>query len=205
MSAIIRGGLSGVDADVDTSRNVLVTDGLPAHPTAGGFYSVAGGPAGIVAATLASDTSLMAMRFSASSTRKAYLTKLRFVMSPATLGAAGGVAGSIGLQRFTTAAPSGGTSRTPNELNEPLATATDMTYVQDFASALTVTSVVFGAEVSRSRIPLFVSSAGWFEWIFEPPYPVVLYAGDGLALRTRVVMPATQTWVFDYSAYWYEK
>jgi len=205
MSAIIRGGTSAVDADVDSNKNLQVTEGLPAHPAAGGFYTVCGGPAGIVAAGLAADVSLFAMRFAAGSTRKAYVTKFRFVMSPATLGAAAGVAGSIGLQRFTAATPSGGTARTANELAEVLATATDMTSIQDLATALTVTSVVFGTEIARSRVPVFVASAGWFEWIFEPLHPVVLNAGDGIALRTRVAMAATQTWVFDYTCHWYEK
>lgn len=204
MSAIIRGGVSGVDADVSANRGLGVSEILPAHPAAGGFYTVCGGPAGVVAAGLATDTALVAMRFSAGSTRRAFLTKFRFIMSPATLGAAAGVAGSIGLQRFTTATPSGGTARTPNENSEVLAPASDMTSVQDLASALTVTSVVFGAEVARTRVPLFVASAGWFEWIFEPAYPIVLVPGDGLALRTRVALAATQTWVFDYTAHWFE-
>ncbi len=204
MSAIIRGGTSAVDADVDANKNILTASKFPAHPTAGGYYTVCGGPTGIVAAGLAADTSLMAMRFSASSTRKAYITHFKFTMSPATLGAAAGVAGSIGLQRFTTATPSGGTARTANEQNEPLATATDMTSIQDLASALTVTSVVFGSYVASTRVPLFVSSAGWYEWDFAPIYPVVLAAGDGLVLRTIVALAATQTWVFNYTVQWFE-
>lgn len=197
-------GNSGVVTDVDANRNIYTREGIPSVAVAGGHYTVCGGPTGIVAAALVIDTSLMAMRFSASSTRKAYLTKFRFIMSPATLGAAAGVAGSIGLQRFTTATPSGGTARTPCELNEA-STATDMTSVQDLASALTMTSVVFGTEAGRSRVPLFVSSAGSFEWIFEPSQPLVFVAGDGLALRTRVQLAATQTWVFDYTAHWFEQ
>lgn len=204
MSAVVRGGTSGLDADVDANKGLMIVQNLPAHPAAGGWYTVCGGPAGIVAAGLASDTSLVAMRFSASSTRKAFLHKFRFVMSPATLGAAAGVAGSIGLQRFTTATPSGGTARTANEQNEPLAAATDMTSIQDLASALTMTSVVFGAEIARFRVPLFVANAGGFEIVFEPVYPVVLVPGDGIVLRTRVALAATQTWVFDWTAHWYE-
>lgn len=203
MSAIIRGGTSGLDANVDANKGLLVAENIPAHPAAGGYYTVCGGPAGIVAAALATDTVLMAMRFSASSTRKAYINKVRFHMSVATVGASAGVAGAIGLQRFTAATPSGGTSRTANEQNEPLTTATDMTSIQDLASALTVTSVVFGTEVSWTRIPLFTTGGG-FEWIYEPFYPTVLAAGDGLALRTRVQMAATQTWVFAYTVHWYE-
>lgn len=192
-------------AAVDGNNNLSTSEGLPSHPVAGGFYTAAGGPAAIVAAALVIDTSLMAMRFSASSTRKAYLTKFRWCMSPATLGAAAGVAGAIGLQRFTAATPSGGTARTANEQNEPLATATDMTSIQDLNSALTVTSVVFGTVVARTRVPLFVANAGGFEWIYEPLYPTVLQPGDGLVLRTTVQLAATQTWVYDWTAHWFEK
>lgn len=202
---LITGTAASQEVVIDTNGNLQVVDGLPQHPAAGGFYTVCGGPAGIVAAGLASDTSLMAARFAAGSTRKAYVTKFRFVMTPATLGAAAGVAGSIGLQRFTTATPTGGTARTPNEQNEPLATATDMTSVQDLATALTVTSVVFGNEIARTRVPLFVANAGGFEWIYEPLYPTVLQPGDGIVLRTRVALAATQTWVFDYTMHWFEK
>ncbi len=192
-------------AEVDKNKNLQVSEGIPEHPAAGGYYTVTGGPTGIVAAALATDTSLVAFRFAAASTRRAYLTKFHFVMSPATLGAAAGVAGVIGLQRFTTATPSAGTARTPNELNEPLATATDMTSIQDLASALTMTSVVFGAEIAWWRIPLFVASAGWMEHIWKPKYPLVLTPGDGFCLRTRVQLAATQTWVYSYHAEWMEK
>jgi hypothetical protein len=205
MAVKLIGAVSGVEAEVDALRNLMVSEGLPAHPAAGGFYTVGGGPAAIVAAALATDVSLVSMRFAAGSIRRAYLTKFRFIMSPATLGAAAGVAGAIGLQRITTATPSGGTARTPNRMSQTEGSATDMTDVRDSNAALTVTSVVFGTEIARSRVPLFVTSAGWFEWIFEPLYPVVLLPGDGIVLRTRVAMAATQTWVFDYTAHWFEK
>jgi len=191
-------------AEVDANKNLQMYEALPAHPAAGGFYTVCGGPAAIVAAALAADVSLMTMRFAAGSTRRAFLSKFRFVMSPATLGAAAGVAGQIALQRFTAATPTGGVARTPQEQSEALATATDMTDVRDNNAALTVTSVVFGAEIARTLVPLFVASAGWFEWIYEPQYPTVLTPGDGIALRTRVALAATQTWVFAWTAHWRE-
>lgn len=203
--AVLQDAVSAVKATIDANGNLSVAEGLPPQPTAGGYYTAAGGPAGIVAAALATDTSLVAFRFAAGSTRKAYLTKFRLSITPATLGASAGVSGSLGLQRITAAAPSGGTVRTANEQNEPLNTATDMTTIQDLASALTVTSVVFGNEIARCRVPLFVASGGAFEWIYEPSYPTVLQPGDGFVLRSRVAMAATQTWVFDYTAHWYEK
>ncbi|WP_333674845.1 hypothetical protein [Glutamicibacter sp.] len=201
--AVIQAGASTNLADVDANLNLKVDAGLPALPSTGGYYTVSGGTSAVVAVSLATDTSLMSMRFS-SATRKAYLYKYRLIIAVATVGTSALVAGSIGLQRFTAATPTGGTARTPQENNET-ATATEMTDVRDNNAALTVTSVVFGAEIGRTILPLFISGgAMWFEWIFEPIYPIVLANGDGIVLRTRVVMPATQTWLFAYTAHWKE-
>jgi hypothetical protein len=202
---LITGTAASAEALIDANGNIYVTDGLPEHPAAGGYYTCCGGPTGIVAAGLAADVNLMTARFSAGSSRRAYVTKYRFIMSPATLGAAAGVAGQIALQRFATATPTGGTARTPNEQHEAEATATDMTDIRDQATALTVTSVTFGTEIARTVVPLFVASAGSFEWIYEPNYPTVLTPGDGITLRTRVALAATQTWVFSWTMHWYEK
>lgn len=202
--AVIQSGASTDLATVDSNKNIQTAEGLPAHPAAGGFYSVAGQTSAIVAATLAASTPLATMRFSASSTRKAYVQRMRLIITPATVGTSALVAGTLGLQRFTAATPTGGTARTPQEFNEPLATATDMTDVRDSNAALTVTSVVFGALVAVSLVPLF-TTGGSMEWIVEPPYPIVLQPGDGLSLRTVIVMPATQTWMYSYNFYWYEK
>lgn len=205
MAIKIVGAVSAVEADVDSNRNLKVTEGLPAHPSAGGWYSVAGGPAGIVAAGLAADTSLVALRFSTGSTRKAQVSKFTILICGATIGVSAGVGGAIGLQRFTAATPSGGTARTVNEMNPALDSTSDMTSVQDLASALTMTSVVFGTEVAWTRVPLFINGAMWYEWTFEPKYPIVLTAGDGLVLRTRVALAATQTWVYAWTCTWKEE
>lgn len=201
---LITGTAASSEAFIDANGVLRTAESLPEHPAAGGFYTCCGGPTAVVAAALATDTNLMTARFSAGSSRKAYVTKYRFVMTPATLGAAAGVAGQIGLQRFTTATPTGGTARTPNEQHEAEATATDMTDIRDSNAALTVTSVVFGNELARTVVPLFVANAGGFEWIYEPNYPTVLVPGDGITLRTRVALAATQTWVFAWTMHWYE-
>jgi hypothetical protein len=182
-----------------------VTPGLPPHPAAGGFYSVAGGLTAVIAASLASNTTLMAMRLDSVSSRKAYIERIRVLMSIVTVGTSALVPGILGLQRFSTATPTLGTARTPNKMNVPLASESDMTDIRDNNAALTVTSVVFGTLVAESRVPIVISGAtSYLEWVFEPPYPVVLQPGDGLCLRTQSAMPATQTWLFDYNAYWHE-
>jgi hypothetical protein len=207
--AIIEGATSGNLAEVDTLLQQKVVPGFPAVLAAGGHYTVAGQTSAIVAAALAANTTLMAMRLNPASSRKAYVDKVRVCFSVATPGAAGGVAGTLGLQRFNTATPSGGTSRTANRQQESAGTATDMVYIGDSNAALTVTSVVFGAVVGVSLVPLVWQTTSGavmagFEWIYEPPRPTVLIPGDGLCLRTQVAMAATQTWLYSYTIHWEE-
>lgn len=206
MAIKLIGAVSNVEQEVDSNRNAQVTEGLPAHPSAGGFYTVAGQTSAVVAAALAANTMLMSMRLAAVSTRKAYITRMRALIGVATVGASAGVAGTLGLQRFTAQTPTGGVQRTPNEQNEPLATASDITDIRDSNAALTGTAPTFGTIVAATLVPLFITSgAMWMEWIVEPPYPIVLQPGDGLALRTIVAMAATQTWLYSYTFHWYEK
>jgi len=198
-------GNSGVVFDVDEARNVQVYQTIPGYPTAGGWYSVTGSTSAVVAATLAANTSLMTARFSAGSTRKAYIARLRVLMGVATAGAAGGIAGTIGFQRFTTATPTGGTARTVDRVGPTKGTATDMTDVRDSNAALTVTSVVFGNVIASSLLPNGSTNVTPIEWIVDFPAPAELSAGDGVALRTTVVGPATATWVYSYNMYWFER
>jgi hypothetical protein len=178
-------------------------DFVPSIHTPGGVYTVTGAPAGIVAAALGADVDLAFLRVATTATRKAYLTEFRLKTSVATVGASAGVAGVIGLQRFTTMTPTGGTARTVQEAH-PDSTGTTVVSAADLASALTVTTVAFGAEVAWNRQTLYTTGGG-DEWVFRPDYPIVLSAGDGLMLRTRVAHAATQTWVYSWSAQWYER
>lgn len=200
-------GYSGVVSEVDENRNANVNWAvIPGYPAAGGFYTVAGksGTAAIAAA-LAADTTLMSMRMAPGSTRKAYVTKARIQMGTLTAGAAGGVASVLGIQRFTTATPTGGTARTVQQIGPTKGSVSDMTDVRDNNAALTVTSVVFGQEVGWSMTPTNGVGVSLLEWIFEPVAPVELGAGDGLCLRTRQAGPATATWYFSYTIHWFER
>lgn len=186
---------------------LVITDGVPVVPANGGFYSATGrsGTAAI-AATLAADTTLMAMRLAAASTRKAYVERIRVQVGIITVGTSALVPGTLGLQRFTAGNPTGGTARTAAEIDEVASDTSDMTQIQDLNSGLTMTSVAFGGELSHFLVPIVITgSQSSFEWIIEPPKPIVLVPGDGLCLRTRVVMPGTQTWGFSWSAYWSER
>lgn len=199
-------GNAGIVAEVDEARNINIFETIPGYPSAGGWYSVAGkSGAAAIAASLASDTTLMSARFSAGSTRKAYIYRVRIAMILCTAGAAGGVPSVLGLQRFSAATPTGGTARTPQQYGPTKGSATDMTDVRDNNAALTVTSVVFGQEVAWSLVPNGSTNVAPLEWIVEPDSPIELAAGDGLCLRTRQAGPATATWFFTYSMHWGER
>jgi len=197
-------------AEVNNRDALVVTRGTPAWPpsggTSGGYYSVTGSASAVVAASLASGTTLMSARLSTGSSRKAYVNKFRVNIGIATVGTSALVPGTLGLQRFTTATPTGGTARTVNRMSEISGNTSDMTDVRDSNAALTVTSVVFGSIVGSTIVPLvIVSGITAIDWVFEPAVPLVLNPGDGLALRTQIAMPATQTWVYSYSMYWSEE
>jgi hypothetical protein len=210
MAVKIIGTTSGIELDVLADKSLPVAEQLPVVPAAGGFYTVTGQVPAVVAAGLAANTMLASMRMVVGSSRAAYITRLRVCLSIATQGVAGGIAGVLGLQRFTAQTPTGGVARTPNRLHEGAGTASDITDIRDSNAALTGTAPTFGAIVAVTLVPLvIVLTSGMvncgFEWIVEPPYPIRLAAGDGLALRTQQAMPATQTWVYSYTYHWFEK
>ncbi len=205
MSVKLIGSVSGYEADVDANKNLMVELGQPAIGTAGGYYTVTGGTSAVVAAALAANTMLMSMRFNPASSRKAYISRMRLLVGVATVGASAGIAGILGLQRFTAQTPTGGTARTPNRMTETLGTASDMFDVRDSNAALTGSAPTWGTVAGQTLVPLFITTGPmWMEWIFEPIFPIVLTPGDGLALRTQVAMAATQTWQYTYIFHWYE-
>ncbi len=209
MSLQIQGGNNYL-LNVDSNNNVFVSEAPTRWPasggTSGGFFSVAGYTSAVVAASLAANTTLMSMRLSASSQRKAYITKARIMICAATAGTSALVPGTIGLQRFSGATPTGGTARTPNRMSEISGNTSDMTDIRDSNAALTVTSVNFGPVISTTLVPLFIASGlSYYEAIMEPPQPLVLDPGEGFCIRSQVAMPATQTWMYSYNIYWTER
>jgi hypothetical protein len=192
---------------VNSQNQLQIIEGVSPYPSGGGHYSVAGQSTSIPA-SLAANSTLMSMRFATTATTNAYITRVRVVFVVSTGGTSTLVAGTMGLQRFSAATPSGGTSRTANinEMDELLSTSSSMLDIRDSNAALTVTSVVFGNVVASCIVPIAITSGGWFsEWIFEPPQPLVLRPGEGVSLTSQVAMPATQTWQYSYTIYWQEK
>lgn len=196
--------------EINTNESILRRYGLPAWPasggTGGGFFSVTGMLSAATAVSLAANTTLMSMRLSSGSLRKAYITSFIVNIACCTQGISGLVPGTLGLQRFNTATPTTGNARVVNRFSEVSGSTSDVTDVRDLNSALSVTSVVFGNVVASSNVPLFIASGACsYDWVVEPPCPIILAPGDGLCLRTQVAMPATQTWLFSYTVNWFEQ
>jgi len=207
-------GNAGVVADVDEARNIQTYQGIPGYPAAGGYYSVAGHTTSVVAAALAADTLLMSARMATGSTRKAYISRMRLHMWVVLANAAGVDAGIIGLRRFTAQTPTGGTQRTPSRFGPSKGSITDITDVRDSNAALTGTAPTWPADgiIAQAPIPTIAgaiaagyANAASLEYVFEWPAPVELAAGDGIALRTIKAAPATITWGFSYTMYWFER
>ena len=203
--ASIKSGASGqgliVDADSKAARvTPYTTLGNEVYPAANQFI-VAGNAAAVVAASLGADTTLMSMRNGSS--KSLYITRLKLHLAVATIGANGGVPGSIGWMRFSTATPTGGTARYPAAKNlKYFSTVSD---VRDSNAALTVTSVVFGGVLAQTVIPNMTGGAPSPAWdipMFEDP--IIIPADGGICLRTIVGCPGTQTWLYSYVIEWYE-
>jgi hypothetical protein len=205
-------GNAGVIADVDENRNLQTFESIPGYPAAGGFYSVAGHTTAVVAAALAADVMLMSARLAIGSARKAYITRIRLHLWAVTANAAAVDQGILGVRRFTAQTPTGGNARTANRFAEAKGTVTDITDIRDSNAALTGTAPTWGNIVAQVPVPVVQGAvaaglAAVFapEYVLEFPAPLELVAGDGIALRTIKACPATATWGYSYTIYWYER
>ncbi len=199
-------GNSGVIADTDNNRNLLIRRSPAHYGTTGGAFVVTGGPSAVCAAALAANTPLATLRLAAAAPTNIYITRMRISINSATVGASGGVPGQIAWQRFTTATPTGGTARTPARKDASTGSGTQVTDVRDSNAALTVTSVVFGDILVINPIPNFTTGTT-VEYItdLDEDEFIRLTAGDGIALRTSVAGPATMTWTYTYTIHYLEK
>ena len=209
MSITIIGGDNAYSASVNTNKSLKVETSPLAIGKVGGYYTVAGQTSSACAASLSAGSTLMAMRMSPASSRKAYIERIRVLISGITVGTSALVPGTLNFSRFNVNTPTGGTARGVNRMNEFRGTPTDMFDIRDSNAALTISTtpaVLFGGIVASSTLPLFIGVGPmWYEWIVEPPAPIQLSAGDGLAMRVGVAMPGTQTWGYSYTVHWYEK
>lgn len=206
-------GQSGVVADVDEARNIQVYQAIPGYPAAGGFYSVSGHTTAVVAAALAADVLLMAARLATGSTRKAYVTSFRLNMWAVTANAAAVDQGILGLRKFSAVTPTGGNARTAARLGPTKGTVTDMTDIRDLNAALTG-APTFGTDgiLGQTPVPVIqgavaagLASVAAVETLFVFDAPAELSPGEGIALRTIKACPATATWGYSYTMFWFER
>lgn len=200
MTIKIIGTSSGVEVDTDTNNNVLICEGVPSH-VGGGHFTMTSGFATVIGVSLGTDSTLGYMQYFGKGPRAAYLTKFVLRLGSATVGASTLVPGAIGLMRFSNLTlaqtfPTLNRQDTQSIKSDVVGTSSN--------AAITMTGAVFGNEIARTRIPIFFNLNNWYEWKYEPTYPTVLYAYDGIAMRTRVACPATQTWLLAYEWHWYE-
>jgi len=212
MSITIAGN-AGVVAEDEEVRNVQLYESVAGYPAAGGFYSVSGNTTAVVAAALAADVMLMSARLAVASARKAYIVRMRVNMWSVLGNAAAVDQGILALRKFTAVTPTGGNARTPFRNSATKGSASDITDIRDLNAALTG-APTFGADgiISQAPVPVQTGAiaAGYssvmsYEWIMEFPAPVELAAGDGVALRTTKACPATCTWGYSYTLYWFER
>lgn len=195
--------------NVDLNNNIFVAPGLPVWPasggTSGGYYTTAGQTIVATAASLGTGVVLASMTHSSSSTRSAYITKMRMMINVVTPGTAALIPGTLVLQRFTGGTPSGGWVRFPNRLSEISGNTSNMTDIRDSDAGLTVTNCTGTSIVASSIVPIFaIGGLAAYEWIVEPSQPIVLVPGEGIWIRCQVAMPATQTWTYSYTFHWRE-
>lgn len=203
--SIISGASSDLQTIDPTSKAARITqyrtDGIPLIAESN-QYMVTGGTSAIVAAGLAANTTLASLRNGAS--KEVHITRLRVAFTPATVGTSALVAGSIAWQKFTTATPTGGTPRTIAKKKTSYSAST-VVDVRDSNAALTVTGVAFVDIFAQSQVPL-MTVGGLFLWAndLDDNDHIILEANEGICIRTQVVMPATQTWMYSYAIEWHE-
>lgn len=184
----------------------------------GGHYAYAG-MSGTVAAALAANSSVFAMRLSpAAGSVVAYINRLRIQFTcivaytvPITAGR------RLALFRGAGAAASGGTGiLSGNVVPKDTAYAAsqfDLASGGDIriatTGALTVTGITYETEPTALMTLTHAGTAGAYaERIYEMSvlhgHPIELHAGQLLAIRNPVVMDAAGTWQVSVEVEWYE-
>lgn len=199
----------------------LASGAIPVNlrmPSGGGGYTYAG-ITGTIAAALTANSSVFAMRLSPTAgSVKAYIRKLRLQYTTIVAYTTAVTAGRrLALFRGAGAAASGGTG-----VGSSLVAPKDTNYSAsqfDIASggdiristtgALTVTGITYETEPMEVMTLVHVGAAGayvehTFEWNILGGSPLVLNAGQLLAVRNPAAMDAAGTWQLGVDCEWYE-
>ncbi len=170
---------------------------------------------GTIAAALAANSSVFAMRPDPGSTRRLFLDRIRIEFTclvayttPITAGR------RLGVFRGSGAAASGGTALTPIAKHgtadtSEVSTANGGDARISTTGALTVTGITFETPAFRELSLVHAGTAGAFRealWEFSSheSQPIQLDPGQVLAIRNPAAMDAAGTWQLSVAVDWYE-
>lgn len=206
---INEGILSGNFAEVSGKKGLLTSKQYR------GSTFVVSNNTGVIAAALAANSAIFAMRLDpGAGNKKAFISKIRLAYT-CIVAFTTPVAASrrLALFRGSGAQPSGGTAITLAGKKDSASTDSEMETAQGgdiriaANGALTATGITFEAQ---ELLFLSMAHAGASGNFAEETYdlednPIVLAPGQLLAIRNPVVMDAAGTWQLSLSIEWYEE
>jgi hypothetical protein len=199
---------SGATVDVATVDPVEKAVRVASYKPAGEFY-MARATSGVLAAALAVDAPIFAMRHGAAAAKTAYVHKIDLGFGCAVAFTTGSQVGFY-LQRFSVAALAGGTSYLASILRYDTADASEMGDLRaSTTAALTSAGVTFAAD----SVPLLSFASPTLSQQIGPltlfdsteSAPIKLAAGEGICIRNLVVWPAAGTGVVSCRVVWSER
>jgi hypothetical protein len=217
--AVITGGTSAVDADVDTASKGLNVVMRP-RDVAGAYRF--GQQSGIIAAATAANSLLFAMRNGpTANTKRCFITRVHIIVQVVTAPSAA-AALALQLVRFSVANTSGGTAgviftKKPYATSVASACTVGGGEGGDIRIATTGALTVTGVTIDTLVTPmLFVNCTtttpaigNRIEYTVENDagleHPIELAPGEGLAISNSVATPTALTFVMGVAVAWSEK
>jgi len=206
--AVLEGATTGALHEVD-----LYQKGARVSLVPGGAGFGVAAITGTIAAALAANSAVFAMRLDPASPSRAFIEKLRLQFTTIVSFTVPFAAGRrLGLFRGTGAAASGGTTlatavpkRSVDVSEFNVAQGGDIRIAT--TGALVVTGIVFETDPIRLFSLIHVGGSGeHYEYRWESVGgPIILEPGQLLAIRNPLVMGADGTWNLDVEADWYER
>lgn len=205
-------GTNSVNVLADSYQNGLRVSYVP-HSDAFSISSVTG----IMAAALAANSTVFAMRLNPGSPKLAYITQLRvrWVCLTAFTTPISVTGRRLALYRGAGAAASGGTALTvagSQDAKDPVshfnaAIGGDLRIAT--TAALTVTGITYESQEFETFLVATLGTAAAtsvFERRWDSPdsHPIILIPGQVLAIRNPVVMEAAGTWNLGVDVEWFE-
>lgn len=172
---------------------------------------------GTIAAALAANASVFAMRLDPGSSKLAFIERIRCQFTTIVAYTTPITAGRrLALYRGSGAAASGGTAITTGVRKDTangVASEFDVANGGDIriatTGALTVTGITYETDPIRMASLVHVGNAGnYLDWIWEfhaaECAPIILQPGQLIAIRSPVAMDAAGTWQLAVNVDWYE-